>query len=271
MTLSLRCTVRGCSATLERSGDRLVCPNTHAFDRAREGYWNLLQPQDRKSSAAGDHDDATRARRRWLSRGFAEGLTRAMLPFVQGLAPGSRVADIGCGEGTLTAQLFDDHGVDVCGVELSARAAGMAARLRPGFTWLVANADRGLPFVDASLDLAVSIFGRRPGTELARVLRPGATFLAVLPGPSDLIELRAAAQGEAIERDRVESALKELGSEFTLRDRIRWTERALHDRAALEDALAMSYRGGRNRERDRFRHLSSLDVTLEADILALRR
>jgi 23S rRNA (guanine745-N1)-methyltransferase len=270
VTLQLRCTVRGCSAMLERS-DRLVCPNAHAFDRAREGYWNLLQPQDRKSSAAGDHDDATRARRRWLSRGFAEGLTRAMLPFVKELAPDSTAADIGCGEGTLTAQLFDGAGVDVCGVELSAKAAGMAARLRPEFTWLVVNADRGLPFADASLDLAVSIFGRRPATELARVVRPGASFLAVLPGPSDLIELRAAAQGEGVERDRVDSALKELGSEFTLRDRIRWSHRARHDRGALVDALTMSYRGERQRERERLATLDALEVTLEADILALRR
>jgi hypothetical protein len=87
MTLRFRCTVRGCAATLERDGDRMVCPNAHAFDRAREGYWNLLQPQDRKSSAAGDHDDATRARRRWLARGFASGLIQAMHPFVAALAP----------------------------------------------------------------------------------------------------------------------------------------------------------------------------------------
>jgi hypothetical protein len=43
--------------------------------------------------------------------------------------------------------------------------------------------------------------------------------IAVLPGPSDLIELRAAAQGEGVERDRVEGAIAELGNKLRLRAR----------------------------------------------------
>jgi 23S rRNA (guanine745-N1)-methyltransferase len=133
----------------------------------------------------------------------------------------------------------------------------------------VANADRGIPVVSASVALAVSIFGRRPAPELRRVLAPGGSLLVVVPGDDDLIELREAAQGEALRRDRGADAVSELAAEFALVSRSEWRHRAHHDRAALEDALAMSYRGVRARERERLGAIAGLDVTLSATILAL--
>ena len=66
-----------------------------------------------------------------------------------------------------------------------------------------ANADRGLPFADASLDLAVSIFGRRPGAELARVLDDDLGQDLALR--KDLRrQAQAARLGLAAERDRTE-------------------------------------------------------------------
>lgn len=265
MNLRLRCTVRRCGETLATADGRLVCPRGHAFDRAREGYWNLLQPQDRRSPAAGDRDVALAARRRWLARGFADGLVNALVEWLDAAA----ATDVGCGEGTLTARLFAGRPGDVCGVDLSATGIAMAARLEPRFTWVVANADRGLPFADASIDLAVSVFGRRPAGELHRVLRAGGRFLAVLPAEDDLIELRAAAQGEAGRRDRITPALAELAPYFDVRHRASWRHRAHHDRSALEDALAMSYRGARGSERERLAGLTGLDVTVAAEIAVL--
>jgi 23S rRNA (guanine745-N1)-methyltransferase len=271
VSLLLRCTVRRCGESLAAVDDRLVCPRGHSFDRAREGYWNLLQPQDRRSPEAGDRGVALAARRRWLSRGFADGLAKALAEAIDeaGLPPGSAAVDVGCGEGTLTARLFAERGHDVCGVDLSAAGIAMAARLEPRFTWVVANADRGLPLADASIDLAVSVFGRRPVAELHRVLRVGGVVVAVLPAEDDLIELRAAAQGEAARRDRLSPALAELAPWFDVSRRSGWRHRAHHDRDALEDALAMSYRGARGSERERLAGLTGLDVTVAADILAL--
>ena len=268
---ALRCTVRDCSGALTREGARLLCPQGHAFDRAREGYWNLLQPQDRRSLRAGDRDDAVAARRRWLARGFAEGLAAALSSRIDALAhsPGAVAIDVGCGEGTLTARIFASRPVDVCGVDLSTKAIRLAARLAPRLAWMVANADRGLPFADASVTLAVSIFGRRPAPELRRVLAPRGTLLVAVPAEDDLIELREASQGEGVRRDRVSDALAELASGFELASRSTWRHRARHEREALEDALAMSYRGARAKERERLAAVSGLDVTLSAEILAL--
>jgi 23S rRNA (guanine745-N1)-methyltransferase len=127
-----------------------------------------------------------------------------------------------------------------------------------------------LPFADASLDVAISIFGRRPAAELLRVLKPGGLFVAVLPGPADLIELRAAAQGEGATRDRSEHAIQELAG-LTLNEKTRWEHRAHHDRDTLSDALAMSYRGARTKERERMAGVEALEVTLQADVLVFQR
>lgn len=269
----LRCTVRGCMGDLARDQAQLRCPRGHAFDLAREGYWNLLQPQDRRSLRAGDRDEALVARRLWLKRGFADGLAALLSSRIDALdlPDGAAAIDVGCGEGTLTARLLATRALDGCGVDLSANAVRLAAKLAPGLTFIVANADRGLPFVDASVNLALSIFGRRPAPELSRVLAPSGTLLVVVPGEDDLIELREASQGEGVRRDRAEGVLAELNPHFDLAGRSTWRHRACHDREALTDALAMTYRGARSSERGRLGAVSELKVTLSAEILALVR
>jgi 23S rRNA (guanine745-N1)-methyltransferase len=250
---------------------QLRCPLGHAFDRAREGYWNLLQPQDRKSSRAGDRDAAVLARRQWLSRGFADGLATILSERIGALAlPEGVVAiDVGCGEGTLTARLLAPRPLVSCGLDLSTKAIRLAARAAPHLTWIVANADRGLPFADASVGLALSIFGRRPASELIRVLSPGGTLLVVVPAEDDLLELREASQGEGVRRDRVKDVVAELGDGFDLASASTWRQRVRHDREAIVDAATMSYRGARASQGERLAAVSELDITLSAEILAL--
>jgi len=267
VTLPLRCTVRGCLRPLVAQGSALACDRGHAFDRAREGYWNLLQPQDRRSDDPGDRLEALAARRRWLARGFALGLVQTLRSAVASLPlAGAPAIDVGCGEGTITVGI----GIQpVCGVDLSTSGIRMAARLDPRATWIVANADRGLPFEDASIGLAMSIFGRRPAAELARVVRPGGFLLIVVPGPEDLVELREATKGRGVLRERTPEILAELAAFAEPRSTTRWTHRARHDRKALEDALTMTYRGERLPERRRLAGLEVLEVTLSADVLLL--
>lgn len=231
----------------------------------------MLQPQDRRSPKAGDSDAAVAARRRWLARGFVDGLASKLSSRIEAAGVPSQAVcvDVGCGEGTLTARLFASRGAAGCGVELSTKAIRLASRLAPGLTWIVANADRGLPFADGSVQLALSLFGRRPVEELARVVAPSGLLLVVVPAEDDLLELREASQGEGVRRDRVGDVLDELAVGFDLAERATWRHRARHDREALNDALAMSYRGARASERSRLASVEELNVTLAAEILAL--
>ena len=252
-------------------GAQLRCPRGHTFDRAREGYWNLLQPQDRRSLHAGDRDEAVAARRRWLSRGFASGLLSALRDATSACATpaGGTAVDVGCGEGSFTSELFSGRAAEGVGIDLSVKAISLAARLASSLTWIVANADRGIPLASGSVTLALSIFARRPAAELARVLSPDGKLVVVVPGADDLIELRRAAQGEGALRDRAPGVIDELAPAFTLSARSDWRDRAHHDRDALDDALAMSYRGARVRERERLSGLAELNVTMSASILTL--
>ena len=79
----LRCTVRECQQLLEQRERELVCHAGHCFDQAKQGYWNLLQPQDKKSKNPGDSEDAVLARHRWLQYGHAKSLIETLRPLVR--------------------------------------------------------------------------------------------------------------------------------------------------------------------------------------------
>ena len=271
--LPLRCTVRRCHLPLALAGRTLRCGAGHSFDRAREGYWNLLQPQDRRSPRPGDRDAALEARSRWLARGLADGLIATVGTLLDriDLPQGAAVADLGSGEGTFTGRLLDGRSVRACGVDLSVRAARRAARAFPDIGWVVANADRELPFPDGSLDLVLSVFGRRPGAEIHRALRDPGRLVVVLPAEDDLIELREAVQGRGDLRTRAAAAVEELGAWFEPAERATWREHVRLDRDGLEDALALSYRGARRAERERLAGIDELVVTLAADLLSFDR
>ena len=125
----LICTVRGCGATLLPAGRGLACAAGHAFDAARSGYVNLLQPQDRRARVPGDAPAGVEARRRLLDAGAGAALLEALAAASAGfgLRPGATALDIGAGEGFFLGSLAARFGLDAVGVELSTRAAELAS------------------------------------------------------------------------------------------------------------------------------------------------
>lgn len=269
---SLLCPVRGCGEPLDRQGRALACARGHSFDLARSGYANLLQPQDRRSLAAGDSREMALARRRLYERGYGAALLDAILkaPEVERLPAGAAVLDVGCGEGWMLGSLAASKPVDGHGVDLSAPAIELAARRWSELTWVVANADRSLPYAAAGFDLVLSLTARRNAPELARVLRTTGSLLLAIPSADDLVELREAVQGEGLLRDRSESALTDLDADFELSRRETVRRRTMLDRAALQDLLAATYRGARRREQERAAEISELEVTTSWDLLWMR-
>ena len=269
----LACPVRACAEPLEPD-DRLAlrCPRGHSFDRARAGYWNLLQPNDRRSRAAGDSREAQAARRRSIEAGLADPLVFELRRTLGALGlPGHpTIVDLGCGDGALLRRVVDGGSTDVCGIDLSAAAIRLAARGWPEATWIVANADRRLPLPDGSTDVVLSLFGRRNPTEVLRILRPGGALVVAVPGPDDLIELRGAVHGRALRIDRVATTLRSIGERLEPAGRSRLSWSATLDASALADALRSTYRGARHRERVRAEALDALLVTLAADVLTFR-
>src|SRR5579862_138741 len=185
----LLCPVRDCHMALERTDRRVHCPRGHSFDIARSGYINLLQPQERRAARPGDTAAAVAARRRLHDRGVTEPLRLAISQAVRATSSDT-VLDAGCGDGFYLGGLHSETGCDAHGVDISTPAVEAAARRYPECEWVVANADRALPYADRSFRILLSITARMNAVEFRRVLRGDGRMLIALPAPDDLIELR---------------------------------------------------------------------------------
>lgn len=185
-----------CAQPLSLGDASATCAQGHSFDRAREGYFNLLVG-GRISSATtpGDAPDALEARRRFLAGGSYAPIAQALAAMV-GAADGP-VLDVGCGEGYYLSQLAVP---DRLGLDVSKRAVQLAARLLPDSQFVVGSAYR-LPVVSGTLAVVLSVFAPHPLDEFLRVLRPGGRWVTVTPGPRHLHELRPVLQGDAREKD----------------------------------------------------------------------
>jgi 23S rRNA (guanine745-N1)-methyltransferase len=251
----LLCPVRDCHMALAREKLRLVCPRGHSFDVARSGYINLLQPQERRSKKPGDTPAAVAARRRLHDRGVAEPLLRAITE-VTATSASDVVLDAGCGDGFYLGSLAHMAAFDAHGVDISTPAVDAAARRYPECQWIVANADRFVPYSDSSFSIVLSITARMNSSEFRRVLRPGGRLIVGLPAPDDLIELRGAG------RDRVAKTVETFARDFKLADRRRVTSVADLDAAAVHDVLHSVYRPMRSHPPERMRVTFSLDLLL---------
>jgi 23S rRNA (guanine745-N1)-methyltransferase len=265
--------VRTCHLPLSRGGAAWTCDRGHTFDIARSGYVNLLQPQDRRSASPGDPPEVIDARARVLAAGLGrdgvEALVSAAVAHLRGAHP--VVVDLGCGSGDAVAALHARYPITGIGIDLSGYAVDRAARRFTTHTWVVANADRRLPLLDASVDAVVSLNARRNPPECRRVLKDGGWLVVATPGATDLIELREAVQGARVERDRTEAMIAEHAREFTVIDRVHVEERHHVTGDLLRDLLRGTYRGARASLAERLHRLPDLDVTLAVDVVAMRR
>ena len=251
----LLCPVRNCHVALVREGRRLVCAQGHSFDVARSGYINLLQPQDRRSNQAGDTVAALAGRRRCHD----SGATRPLLDAIAGIVaatPGDVVLDAGCGDGFYLGNLAHQAGCSAHGVDISVPAIEAAARRYPGCEWIVANADRFVPYAGGSFSIVLSITARMNPGEFRRILREDGRLLVALPAPEDLIELRGAG------RDRVERTVETFAQEFALIGQRRVSTTAELDAAAVQDVLHSIYRPRQARPAETMRVTFSLDLLL---------
>ncbi|MBV8200954.1 MAG: methyltransferase domain-containing protein, partial [Acidobacteria bacterium] len=186
------------------------------------------------------------------------------------LPPGAAVLDIGCGEGFYLGSLARQRQIEAHGLDISAPAVDLAARRYPGAAWIVANADRTLPYPAASFSLALSLTSRLNPAELRRVLAAGGYLLLAVPAADDLVELRAAVLGEGRLRDRLRPALAAMGAGFELVRHATARARLRLEAADLHDLLAATYRGARGRERQRAAALTALEVTMSRELACLR-
>jgi 23S rRNA (guanine745-N1)-methyltransferase len=246
----------------EKGRRRLVCARGHSFDVARSGYINLLQPQDRRSKRPGDTPAAVAARRRLHDLGVTGPLLAGIAELAQA-SPGDIVLDAGCGDGFYLGSLVRQSGCAGHGVDISIPAVEAAARRYLGESrseWIVANADRFIPYADRSFSIVLSITGRMNAAEFRRVLRDDGRLLVALSAPDDMIELRSRAGKPG--RDRVPQTVETFAPQFKLVGRSQVSSAADLDAAAAQDVLLSIYRPLRSQPVEAMRVTFSLDLLL---------
>lgn len=178
-----------CSAALARVDNGVACPAGHRFDRARQGYLNLLPVQHKNSRDPGDNQAMVEARRDFLEAGHYAPVARRLARLAAERQPASWL-DIGCGEGYYTAQIAQAlPAAEGFALDISREAVKRACRRDPAVTWMVASMAR-VPLADASCQFIASVFSPLDWQEARRLLGPGGGLMRVGPTSDHLMELR---------------------------------------------------------------------------------
>lgn len=235
-----------------------ICDAGHSFDRARQGYVNLLRP----TRLRGDSAEMLRARRRFLATGWYAPLAEALIQQIGAWLAGDGAAlplasrallDLGCGEGSYLRRIAEALGEPLAaqgwrlyGLDLAKDAIRMAAGgARPAqsipTTWVVASARARLPFADAGVGALLDIFAPRAAEEFARVVAPGGLLLVAAPLAEHLAEARAALPWLlSPQPDKDERLRATLESAFALEETRPVSFTLALDAAALTDLARMT-------------------------------
>ncbi len=197
-----------CGALVEKTGSRYVCAGGHSFDRAKEGYVNLLPANKKHSKQPGDDKDMVRARNRFLSSGYYSALKQALEKCSSDCSKEAcTVLDCGCGEGYYTEGILNSlqrsgKEVSLAGIDISKEAVRLAAKRCPQEEFAVASAYH-LPVISRSIDLLINCFSPLCENEFLRVLKTGGYFIYVVPAPRHLWELKCALYDAPYENERI--------------------------------------------------------------------
>ena len=213
---SLLCPV--CRNGLMPSGDqRLVCPNGHSFDAARQGYFNFLVGKGTVFEA--DTAAMVAARFDFLSRGhyqpLADVLAELAAPALQ--RPDATVLDAGTGTGHYLNRVLAAVPASAIGLDISKFALRRAARMNPDAVNLVCDVWQPLPVTDDAVDVVTVVFAPRNAAEFARVLRPEGRLIVVTPRSGHLGEVAGKTGMLGIEPAKEERLAASLDAHFEFR------------------------------------------------------
>ncbi len=187
-----RCPI--CAEALSLNEGSFICHNKHNFDRAKEGYVNLLVVNRKHSSDPGDNKAMLDSRRYFLQQGFYKPLAEQLGQLIESYLPpkdAMTVVDAGCGEGyylhTLAEQLGTQH--YYYGTDISRTAMRLAAKQYSTLNFAVASSF-ALPIANNSVDVVIRIFAPANEAEIQRILKTGGLYLWVYPAEKHLFELR---------------------------------------------------------------------------------
>lgn len=179
-----------CGKELKEDGRSLICEKGHCFDRAKEGYVNLIAGAHKKGSLIGDNRDMAFSRRAFLEKGYFDPLLEELISIIKEKAlPFPHILDICCGEGYYSHKIKEAIGCEMFGFDISKEMVRLAAKRKNGCEYFVANLSR-IPLKDKSIDIAFHLFAPFHEKEFSRIMKDGGTLITVAAGENHLFELK---------------------------------------------------------------------------------
>lgn len=290
MTSILLCPVCKESLQANESNKSLSCKNNHSFDRARQGYLNLLLAHKKKSKNPGDSQAMVNARREFLNSDFYRPISDSLNQIIVDsalkisaveLAPAEKenpiqILDIGCGEGYYTQRMhhsLSDHQIEhkVFGLDISKDAVIAAAKRAKAeqdkeSEWLVASAIE-IPLQAHSIDIATCLFTRLMPESYHKVIKENGLFICVTTGEQHLIELRHKLYNEITKAEF--DPVKIMGKDFELINQQQVVyQNTLSSQQQIQDLFLMTPHNWRTKAENKksLTSLEELEVTIDAQI-----
>lgn len=177
----------------------MVCEHGHSHDRAKQGYYNLLLANQKRSKQPGDDKAMVTARQKCLQAGHYRALTTQLSQSFEQSSDAdssSHWLDIGCGEGFYLRHLAATNpNVQWYGLDISKEAIKLSAKQSSGQSssssgqFVVASSFR-IPVNDRTVDGVLQIFAPGSIDEISRILNPHGIWIRVAPGPSHLENIK---------------------------------------------------------------------------------
>lgn len=179
-----------CQEPLTNDEKTVKCINNHTFDKAKQGYLNLLPVHHKNSRAPGDNLEMVIARRNFLSTGHYAPLAERFANLAKQQHPANWL-DVGCGEGYYTQKIAESLllNTQAYALDISRDAVKQACKLNKQIHWLVASMAH-IPIANQCCDFIASIFSPFNWQDAMRTLSPHGGILRLGPTQHHLIELR---------------------------------------------------------------------------------
>lgn len=242
-----------CKEELILDGNSLKCKNNHCYDRAKEGYTNLLLTS-RSGEKIGDSKESAAARHRFLAKGYYKCLKDRIAELLKG-----SVLDICCGDG-----YYDDYDGKLYGFDISKEMVRLASKSQKSHTYFVANlAD--IPVKSKSFDTCIHLFAPFNEKEFCRVMKDDGVLYSVIPGENHLYEMKEILYDSPYKND--EKAPESLLLNLT--DRIKVSETVSIDGDDLYELFSMTpyYYHTSDENKARLKKAKQCDLTVEFVIL----